>query len=169
MILRISATVAGLDDNNVDRYTTIALYLQWALHRLLLRHSGIDEPVLCHRFFHHQSYNLFLEQARDWMPDGLSLETHCMAVRGVWTSRGRSLASRTVRPRISSTLQPPGCDPELNKVVLATVRATSTLQTTRRSVVGGRVHRSSGRKCVGSRRDSLWDVVLAPSLAPTAV
>jgi hypothetical protein len=46
----------------------VLLALQWLLTGLLLLQAGIDPATLGRRFNSHESYQLFLAQARTWLP-----------------------------------------------------------------------------------------------------
>lgn len=62
-------TRAGwLDEEDVDRYLTVALSMQWLLRALMLAEAGFPSELLARRMNAHDPFSLFLEQARTWQP-----------------------------------------------------------------------------------------------------
>lgn len=57
-----------LNQDNAEESITVFLSLRWLLAGLLLLQTGIDPVTLGHRFKDHESYQLFLAQARTWLP-----------------------------------------------------------------------------------------------------
>jgi len=57
-----------MSDVDIDQNLMIAISLQWVLRVVLLAESGLKAEVLSKRFNENQSYELFLEQAREWTP-----------------------------------------------------------------------------------------------------
>ena len=57
-----------LDQDNAEESIAVLLSLRWLLTGLLLLQTGIDPATLGHRFKDHEGYQLFLAQARTWLP-----------------------------------------------------------------------------------------------------
>jgi hypothetical protein len=57
-----------LNDDDIDRYITVAFSLRWLLRALLLGQAAIPSERLASRFMSHEPYQLFLEQAKQWQP-----------------------------------------------------------------------------------------------------
>lgn len=59
---------AFLEDEDFDRYLTVALSLRWLLTGALLLQADISEQVLKTAFESHEPYQRFLADARTWQP-----------------------------------------------------------------------------------------------------
>lgn len=57
-----------LDESRVDRYVAVQESLRWLLTGVLLLETGMPASTLGARFQQHMPYQLFLEQAPDWLP-----------------------------------------------------------------------------------------------------
>lgn len=57
-----------LDEDNVEEAMTVLQSLRWLLTGLLLLQTGIDSATLGRHLDAHDRYQLFLEQARIWLP-----------------------------------------------------------------------------------------------------
>jgi hypothetical protein len=57
-----------LSQGNAEESIAVLLSLRWLLTGLLLLQTGIDPATLGRRFKDHESYQLFLAQARIWLP-----------------------------------------------------------------------------------------------------
>jgi len=57
-----------INEGNVDQYLAIYSSLRWLLTGVLLLQSGLEPETLACRLRQHQPYNLFLQQARQWLP-----------------------------------------------------------------------------------------------------
>ena len=57
-----------LNQDNAEESIALLLSLRWLLTGLLLLQTGIDPTALGRRFEDHESYQLFLAQARTWLP-----------------------------------------------------------------------------------------------------
>ncbi|NYJ03839.1 hypothetical protein GGQ55_000117 [Geodermatophilus daqingensis] len=58
-----------LDEAEIDRYLAVAVSLRWLLRAVLLDQAGLSHEHLRQRFRTYGPYQLFLSQARDWLPD----------------------------------------------------------------------------------------------------
>ena len=57
-----------LNQDNAEESIAVLLSLQWLLTGLLLLQTGVDPDALGRRFSEHEGYQLFLAQARIWLP-----------------------------------------------------------------------------------------------------
>ena len=57
-----------LDEATAEESVAVLLSLRWLLIGMLLLQTGIDPPVLGRRLIDHEPYQLFLAQARAWLP-----------------------------------------------------------------------------------------------------
>ena len=57
-----------LNPDNAEESIAVLQSLRWLLTGLLLRQTGIDPATLSRRLDTYESYQLFLEQARTWLP-----------------------------------------------------------------------------------------------------
>lgn len=57
-----------LDEATAEESVAMLLSLRWLLIGMLLLQTGIDPPVLGRRLIDHEPYQLFLAQARAWLP-----------------------------------------------------------------------------------------------------
>jgi hypothetical protein len=77
-----------LSPDNAEESIAVLQSLRWLLTGLLLLQTGIGPATLGNRFKDHESYQLFLEQARTWLP----------AVYDTPENPGNRTATTLVRP-----------------------------------------------------------------------
>jgi hypothetical protein len=57
-----------LSDGDIDQYIGVIISLQWVLRIVLLRQTGLAAETLRAQVADHDSFRLFIEQARGWLP-----------------------------------------------------------------------------------------------------
>ena len=62
------ARAGWLDEDDVDRYLTVAISIQWLLRVVMLAEAGFPSELVAQRVDAHDPFRLFLEQARTWQP-----------------------------------------------------------------------------------------------------